>query len=173
MADGEILIETLSVDAEGVHVCFKDGHAVTAPLTERLQAGSPLERDRWVLVGRGIGVSWPDLDEDLSAEGLWYDNVPQNPPLFRECRFCGERTRWDSERCDSCDRERWNDPDDTQMGRALGEAERTDYKIALAAVKMKRAFNGLLNELADASLNGELDDDAIDADLRKMTENDD
>jgi len=170
MADGEILIETLSVDAEGLHVVFTNNREAHAPLTERLQAASPRERDRWVLVGRGVGVSWPDLDEDLSAEGLWYDNLPPNPPLFRECRFCNERTRWDSERCDSCNRERWNDPDDTKMGREIGKAERTTYEIALARVKLDGAFNNLLNEMVDASLNGEVDEEAIDEDLRKMTE---
>jgi hypothetical protein len=172
MAADEMLIHTVRVDDDGIFVAFKDGRDVKAPLTERLRNASRKERDEWALIGGGVRVHWPILDEDLSAEGLWYENQPENPPLFRSCRFCGERTRWDSERCDSCGKERWNDPDDTDLGRELGKAERTDYKIALARVRLDGAFNNLLNEMVDASLNGELDEDAIDADLRKMTEND-
>lgn len=166
----EILIETLSVDGKGIYVVFKGGRDVTASLTERLREASPRDRDRWVLIGHGVGVHWPEMDEHLSAEGLWHDNQPENPPLFRECRFCNERTRWDSERCDSCGKERWNDPDDTKMGRALGEIERTNYAVALARVKVGRAMDSLMNEMVDASLAGELDEDAIDEDLRKMTD---
>jgi hypothetical protein len=31
---------------------------------------APGERDRWRLVGRGEGIHWPDLDEDVSVENL-------------------------------------------------------------------------------------------------------
>lgn len=165
MAD-ELLIESLNVDHTGIHVAFKDGRGVTAPLTERLEGASARERDRWVIVGQGVGVHWPDLDEDLSAEGLWYDNQP--PPLLRRCLLCGEETRWNSERCDSCGKERWNDPDDTKLGRELGRVERTNYEAAKAAAKMQDAVDNFLNGFVDASMNGELDEEAIDADLRRM-----
>lgn len=168
MAD-EILIETLSVDGEGIHVAFKDGRGVTAPLTRRLEGASPTERDRWVLVGHGVGVHWPDLDEDLSAEGLWHDNQPEHPPLLRRCLLCGGETRWNSERCDSCGKERWNDPDDTKLGRELGKMERTNYATAKAAAKLQGLADKFMNALVDASLSGELDEEAIDADLRRMT----
>jgi len=36
----------------------------------RLAAGSPEQRQRWRLIGRGIGIRWEELDEDLSVEGL-------------------------------------------------------------------------------------------------------
>jgi hypothetical protein len=36
----------------------------------RLAEGSPRERRRWELLGPGIGIHWPDLDEDISVEGL-------------------------------------------------------------------------------------------------------
>ena len=51
---------------------LSDGRVLAVPLVwyPRLWHGSPAERDRWRLIGRGEGVHWPDLDEDLSVEGL-------------------------------------------------------------------------------------------------------
>lgn len=49
-----------------------DGRVVSVPLAwyPRLAEGSPAERRRWELLGPGIGVHWPALDEDISVEGL-------------------------------------------------------------------------------------------------------
>jgi hypothetical protein len=45
---------------------------MSAPLAwyPRLLHGTPEERGNWRLIGSGEGVHWPDLDEDLSMEGL-------------------------------------------------------------------------------------------------------
>ena len=42
------------------------------PLTwsERLAGATPAQRARWELRGDGVGVHWPDVDEDLSAPGI-------------------------------------------------------------------------------------------------------
>ena len=49
-----------------------DGRSISAPLTwyPRLHKGSRAERAKWRLIGRGIGVHWPDLDEDISVENV-------------------------------------------------------------------------------------------------------
>jgi Protein of unknown function (DUF2442) len=49
-----------------------DGRTVSVPLTwyPRLSHGSQAERERWRFIGEGEGVHWPDLDEDISVEGL-------------------------------------------------------------------------------------------------------
>ena len=49
-----------------------DGSIVSVPLAwyPRLVHATPEERDNWELVSQGQGVRWPDLDEDLSVEGL-------------------------------------------------------------------------------------------------------
>jgi hypothetical protein len=49
-----------------------DGRAITVPLTwfPRLAHGSPEERSHWCLIGKGEGIHWPDLDEDVSIESL-------------------------------------------------------------------------------------------------------
>ena len=57
--------DTLSVD-------LSDGRTIAVPLSwyPRLAEGSPRERRRWELLGPGIGIHWPDLDEDISVEAL-------------------------------------------------------------------------------------------------------
>lgn len=49
-----------------------DGRSVSVPLLwyPRLVDGTPAERANWRLIGRGEGIHWPDLDEDISVAGL-------------------------------------------------------------------------------------------------------
>ena len=51
---------------------LNDGRTITAPLAwyPRLLYATARERRRWRLIGGGEGIHWPDLDEDLSVEGL-------------------------------------------------------------------------------------------------------
>jgi len=51
---------------------LRDGRVVSVPLSwyPRLAEGLPRERRRWELLGPGIGIHWPDLDEDISVDGL-------------------------------------------------------------------------------------------------------
>ncbi len=48
------------------------GRTITVPRTWylRLAHGTPAERANWRLIGEAEGVHWPDLDEDVSVEGL-------------------------------------------------------------------------------------------------------
>jgi hypothetical protein len=57
---------------EAVIVDLRDGRTVTAPLTwyPRLLHGTIRERRNWRLIGGGVGIHWPDLDEDLSVESI-------------------------------------------------------------------------------------------------------
>ena len=51
---------------------LSDGRTISVPLTwyPRLVHATMAERCNWRLVGGGEGIHWPDLDEDLSVEGL-------------------------------------------------------------------------------------------------------
>jgi hypothetical protein len=64
--------ENVRVTSESLSVELSDGRSVTAPLAwfPRLQHGTAKERNSWRLIGRGEGIHWPDLDEDISVEGL-------------------------------------------------------------------------------------------------------
>lgn len=57
--------DTLSVD-------LVDGRTITVPLAwyPRLLHATPEQRANWQVAGGGFGIYWPDLDEDLSTEGL-------------------------------------------------------------------------------------------------------
>jgi hypothetical protein len=57
--------DTLSVD-------LVDGRTITVPLVwyPRLLHATPEQRANWKIAGAGFGIHWPDIDEDLSTEGL-------------------------------------------------------------------------------------------------------
>lgn len=62
----------VKVTAEALVVELRDGRVVSVPLGwyPRLAAGTTAERRRWELIGPGIGIHWPKLDEDISVEAL-------------------------------------------------------------------------------------------------------
>jgi hypothetical protein len=62
----------VSVTEDTLVVDLVDGRTIAVPLTwyPRLAYGTPAERARWRFIGDGEGIHWPDLDEDLSVEGL-------------------------------------------------------------------------------------------------------
>lgn len=51
---------------------LSDGRTISVPLSwyPRLLHATPQERSNWELIGGGQGIHWPDLDEDISIEGL-------------------------------------------------------------------------------------------------------
>jgi hypothetical protein len=57
--------DTLTVD-------LSDGRTISVPLSwyPRLVHATDEERSTWRLIGRGKGIHWPELDEDISVEGL-------------------------------------------------------------------------------------------------------
>jgi hypothetical protein len=60
-------------------VALKDGRTVSVPLAwfPRLLRATPEQRQRWELMGDGEGIHWPDLDEDVSVEGLLRGTRPR------------------------------------------------------------------------------------------------
>src|SRR5213592_3905557 len=62
----------VKVTEHALVVELRDGRSVSVPIDwyPRLAEGRPSERRRWELIGPGIGIHWPDLDEDISVEGL-------------------------------------------------------------------------------------------------------
>jgi len=53
-------------------VTLVDGRRVSAPLAwfPRLLRATPKQRANWRLIGRGIGIHWDDVDEDISVRSL-------------------------------------------------------------------------------------------------------
>lgn len=62
----------VEVTDDALSVELSDGRAILAPLAwyPRLLHATPDERSNWRLIGKGQGVHWEDLDEDISVEGL-------------------------------------------------------------------------------------------------------
>jgi hypothetical protein len=60
------------VDDERLSVDLMDGRTITVPLAwfPRLFNTTADQRRHWELAGGGMGIHWPDIDEDLSTEGL-------------------------------------------------------------------------------------------------------
>ncbi len=59
--------------AEGrLIVDLSNGSTVSAPVEDfpRLRDASAEQRKNWRLIGGGVGIHWPDVDEDISVEGL-------------------------------------------------------------------------------------------------------
>jgi hypothetical protein len=67
-----LLATDVTSDLEWLHVALSDGRRISVPLSwfPRLAEATQRQRQHWELIGRGIGIHWPDLDEDLSVAGL-------------------------------------------------------------------------------------------------------
>jgi hypothetical protein len=68
----EALATSVTTTDEALTADLADGRTIVVPLAwfPRLAHGTPQERANWRLIGGGVGVHWPDLDEDISAESL-------------------------------------------------------------------------------------------------------
>jgi hypothetical protein len=62
----------VAFDADRLIVDLRDGRTISVPLAwyPRLLAATPDQRTHWQIAGGGYGIHWPDVDEDLSTEGL-------------------------------------------------------------------------------------------------------
>ena len=58
-----------------------DGRTISVPLIwfPRLAHATKVQLDNWEVLGNGEGIHWPDIDEDISAEGMLY-GIPAPRP---------------------------------------------------------------------------------------------
>ncbi|MEW5797758.1 MAG: DUF2442 domain-containing protein [Bacteroidota bacterium] len=68
----ESRIIDLSFTTDALKVVLADGREVSAPLEwfPRLRDANEQQRKNWRLIGRGIGIHWEDVDEDISVKSL-------------------------------------------------------------------------------------------------------
>jgi hypothetical protein len=66
------LIVGVSFEDDMLEVSLSDGREIRVPLEwfPKLRDGSPEQRQNWRLIGKGVGIHWPELDEDISLAGL-------------------------------------------------------------------------------------------------------
>ena len=64
--------ESITVTEDTLSVDLSDGRTISVPLAwyPRLTYASLSEQNNWRLIGKGYGIHWEDLDEDVSVEGL-------------------------------------------------------------------------------------------------------
>jgi hypothetical protein len=69
-ADERVL--DVAVSDDSLSVSLRDPRVISVPLVwyPRLLNATPVQRNNWKIAGRGYGIHWPDIDEDLSTEGL-------------------------------------------------------------------------------------------------------
>jgi len=68
----EIRATSVRMSNDALIADLTDGRTVSTPLAwyPRLLHGTPAERDDYQLIGEGLGIHWPQLDEDISIEGI-------------------------------------------------------------------------------------------------------
>jgi hypothetical protein len=65
-------ISAVEITEDSLRVDLEDGRTISVPIAwyPRLDHASESERGNWRLIGKGSGIHWPDLDEDISVEHL-------------------------------------------------------------------------------------------------------
>jgi Protein of unknown function (DUF2442) len=71
-ANRDIRVRDVTVSEDELKVALMDGRTITVPLAwyPRLAEATPEQWAHWQMAGAGYGIHWPELDEDLSTEGL-------------------------------------------------------------------------------------------------------
>ena len=77
-------IKTVEVSEEMITAHLADGRIISVPLSWswRLASAAPAQWANYEIIGDGHGVHWPDVDEDISAEGM-LAGAPARPPKTR------------------------------------------------------------------------------------------
>jgi hypothetical protein len=74
-------VKTVTVSEEAIVAELVDGRTIGVPLawSWRLSEATPELRARWVLIGDSEGIRWPEIDEDISVEGMLH-GIPARRP---------------------------------------------------------------------------------------------
>jgi hypothetical protein len=75
-------IRSVEVSDRMITATLVDGRTVSVPLSWswRLQQATPAQRAKFVIAPSGLGVHWPDVDEDISARGMLNGTPAPRPP---------------------------------------------------------------------------------------------
>jgi len=70
----EVRIKDIFVTDDSITAQLMDGRTISVPLawSWRLSEATPKQRANWEIIADGHGVHWPDIDEDISAEGMLF-----------------------------------------------------------------------------------------------------
>ncbi len=68
----QVFAKSISFKNDMLCVNLMDGREVNVPLTwfPKLSQATPAQLNNWRFIGKGLGIHWEDLNEDISIEGL-------------------------------------------------------------------------------------------------------
>lgn len=74
-------IRDLKVTSTSITARLTDGRSISVPLawSWRLSEATPAQRSNFEIIGDGQGIHWPDVDEDISAEGMLRGSPARRP----------------------------------------------------------------------------------------------
>ncbi len=74
-------IKDIEITDDSIIAHLMDGRTISVPLvwSWRLTEATPEQRKNFQIIGDGHGVHWPDIDEDISADGMLY-GIPAPRP---------------------------------------------------------------------------------------------
>jgi hypothetical protein len=83
----EVRIKDVEVTEDTITAHLTDGRTISVPLvwSWRLAEATPEQRANYEIMGDGHGVHWPDIDEDISAEGMLY-GIPAPRPKRQQVK---------------------------------------------------------------------------------------
>lgn len=75
-------VKDVSVTDDLITFRLVDGRVISVPLawSWRLSDASPAQRNHCEIIGDGQGVHWPEVDEDISVEGMLHGVPARRPP---------------------------------------------------------------------------------------------
>lgn len=81
VANSDPSILRVHVTKDEIIADLADGRVISVPIawSWRLSDATPAQRANFRLIGAGQGVHWPDVDEDISVEGLLHGNPAPQP----------------------------------------------------------------------------------------------
>ena len=70
--ESESLAVSVRFEKDKMHVRLRDGREISAPLVwfPKLKEATAKQGKNWRFVGKGVGIHWPELDEDISVSAL-------------------------------------------------------------------------------------------------------
>jgi len=86
-------IKDLQVTDNEIKALLMDGRTISVPLawSWRLSDASPEQRKNYYILGDGQGAHWPEIDEDISAEGMLF-GLPAKRPQSHSASVAGKET---------------------------------------------------------------------------------
>jgi hypothetical protein len=84
----EARLLSIRVTEDEIIARLVDGRTISVPLawSWRLSEATPDQRRNFVIIGDGQGIHWPEIDEDISVEGMLCGSPARRPKDFPELR---------------------------------------------------------------------------------------